>query len=249
MKKAVFILLSCLLLSLGSYESALSFQASLRIKVYSVNTGKPIADVEIKLVNNKLEAKTDSTGLAEINKIANPIDVLSIQKYGYEGQSVFVTLSTEEVNEFSTTLTPSFDEIQVEAEAQNRKLANTGYYERKGKAAGTFLDKEDLEKKRIYRASDIFTGIAGVKLERIDGNLVLVSTRQIVKPDGAMASAGPCPLRILVDGSEIAFDISNLNNSLDVNQIQAVEVYNNPSTTPVQYNRFASCGVVLIWTR
>ena len=229
--------------------SIVDAQTKLQIAVYSVNDGRPLDDVKITLINNSKSKKTDTTGIVLFEDIQNTIDVLSIEKEGYEGLSLFVNLESNKFNKSTFTLTPILGEVEVTAEEIKKKLHNSGFYERKEKASGRFLDEEDIKRKNPYRVTDIFTGTAGIKLERIDGNLTVVTTRQVASQGKILEDAGPCPLKILVNGAEIGLDLENIDSSLDVNEITAVEIYNSPASTPIQYNRFASCGVVLIWTK
>ena len=246
--KVVFTFLSILIL--GLQNPAQAFQTKLRVSVYSVNDGTTIPDAKITLINNNLTKQTNENGIVEFDEVNNSIDVLSIEKEGFEGQSVFLNLEINKSNESSFMLTPILGEVEVTAKTPTEKLNDSGYFERKEKSAGKFLDEEDIKKRNPYNVTDIFTGTSGIKLERIDGRLAVVTTRQVSRPGKQFESNAPCPLKILVDGSEMGnLDIESLDSSLDVSQITAVEIYNSPATTPIQYNRFASCGVILIWTR
>lgn len=246
--KLVLTLLSILLI--GIEYPAQAFQTKLKISVYSVNDGSTLSDVKITLINNNLSIQTNKNGVAEFKEISNPIDVLSIEKEGFEGQTVFLNLEINKLNESSFMLTPTLGEVEVTAQSPTEKLKNSGYFERKEKSVGKFLSEEDINNKNPYRVTDLFTGTSGIKLERIDGILTVVTTRQVSRPGKQFESNAPCPLKILIDGSEMGnLDIESLDSSLDVSQITAVEIYNSPASTPVQFNRFAPCGVILIWTK
>lgn len=242
------LLLSFILLT-GISVSAFGYQTKLKISVYSVNDGLKVKDAKVSLINNALSELTNEEGIAEFVSIPGILDVLSIEKEGFEGQSVFVNLEPDKLNELTFTLTPVLGELEVTADRPSNKLNDSGFYDRKEKAAGKFIDEEDIKKKRPYRVTDIFTGTAGIKLENIDGQLQVVTTRQVASQGKIFENSGPCPLRVLVDGSEIGTDLESLDSSLKVDEITAVEIYNSPAKTPIQYNRYASCGVILIWTK
>lgn len=232
-----------------SISTSIEAQTQVKIFVFSVNNGGPIENASVTLINNELDAQTNKNGIAVFEDVSNPVDVLSISKEGFEGQTLFLNLEVNKNNESVIILTPSLDEISVEAKRASQRLEDNGYVERKDTGAGTFLDEEAIENKNAYRATDIFTGISGVKLERIDGRQTLVTTRQITKPGKVFENSGPCPLKIYVDGSELSTGYEGLDQAVEVSQVTAVEIYNSPSSAPVQYSRFAPCGVVLIWTK
>ncbi|MGH7468038.1 MAG: hypothetical protein ACRENP_08630 [Longimicrobiales bacterium] len=129
----------------------------------------------------------------------------------------------------------------------SRPSQRSGFYEREGHGAGTFLTRYEIEKHGGGTfLSDVLRSAPGVRLVRADrsGRRFELRLRNARCPpalylDGAIVRLGgpPRPGEMLLDDLVSAIDIDG------------IEIYHGASETPPAFNREANCGVVALWTR
>lgn len=105
---------------------------------------------------------------------------------------------------------------------------------------GYFVTREDIERRRPLQATDVFRGLAAVRItygERGNRN--------------GLRMAGNCVPAIYVDGSEIngLSRGESLDDYVSVSDIEGVEVYRGGNSQVGAYRDRRGCGVILVWTR
>jgi hypothetical protein len=115
-----------------------------------------------------------------------------------------------------------------------------GFEWRKSHNSGFFMDREDIVQRGPVQATDLLTGIAGVRIQ-YDG--FAASIRMI-------RGSSECSPVVYLDGLKVRIDPVETLNQLDPQFLHGVEVYKGPSQIPGEFaGSDASCGVVVIWTR
>ncbi len=113
------------------------------------------------------------------------------------------------------------------------------------RGVGTYITREEIERRRPMYVSDVLATLPGVTLEgsgrgnrrRIVVERSLPGCAAQVFLDGILANRG--------QGADFAID--DIVSPLD---IEAIEVYRGLSTVPPEfYNPDSRCGVIAIWTR
>jgi len=119
-----------------------------------------------------------------------------------------------------------------------------GFYNRaEGNPAAYFLKREEIERRRAARPSQLVQMIPGLWLARsADGSNNLITMRGIM---------GRCPADVLLDGLPVAQDMGvSIDEYTTANLLEGVEIYPPntilPTELPVQVNE---CGVVAFWSR
>ncbi|HEX7241452.1 MAG TPA: TonB-dependent receptor [Longimicrobiaceae bacterium] len=116
-----------------------------------------------------------------------------------------------------------------------------GFRERSGRrGSGWFLEREDIEKRRPVRVSDLFRSAPGLVVRTFPTSGV-----QVVEPRNA--PGGRCPLLFFLDGQRAgSFEVDTIRPG----DVEGIEVYTTGSV-PAEFNSVtgASCGVVAVWTR
>ncbi|MDX1578634.1 MAG: TonB-dependent receptor [Gemmatimonadota bacterium] len=110
------------------------------------------------------------------------------------------------------------------------------FRQRRAEGFGHFLDRGDIEEKRVRRASDLFRQIPGVYVSPagFEGSGILLRR-----------GARQCQPALWVDGVLTGrYPIDDLHPD----DIEGIEVYRRASQTPLQFKR-GTCGSILIWTR
>lgn len=231
--------IALLLLSLGA--SGATAQPSLILLVRNAETRRPLAGARLDV--GGVGGAADLFGAAELVGInPGPLRVrASYPRYVSVDTTVMIVEGTSAV--VVLTLRPDavvLGDVVVEAESINYALLRRrGFFERRESRTGVFLTREELDQRGASMFSDVFRGVAGVRIERRRGLSALVSTRR-----------QGCLMSIYVDGTEAAFLASAVDN-VPLDDVAAVEVYRGPAEVPIEYSRTRSsqtCGAVLVWT-
>ena len=129
----------------------------------------------------------------------------------------------------------------VEGWRVERHLESQGFYERLDQGFGHFITPEDLSRIRPADPSDLLRNIPGARV--FDG----WPSRSVY----FRVMGDYCEPRIFVDGIEVN-DMAPgaaLGEVVEVEAVSGIEVYNRPSSVPLQYGGTgASCGLILVWT-
>jgi hypothetical protein len=129
----------------------------------------------------------------------------------------------------------------VEGWRLERHLEDQGFYERLEQGFGHFITPEDISRLRPADPSDLLRNVPGARV--VDG---WPSRSVYFRVMGEY-----CEPRIFVDGIEVN-DLAPgaaLGEVVDIEAVSGIEVYNRPSSVPLQYGGTgASCGLILVWT-
>jgi hypothetical protein len=143
--------------------------------------------------------------------------------------------------------------VNVEVEGRLLFLENAGFYDRRQKTAGQFLDRREIEALQLRKVSDLLNTFRGVRIIRT-GTEVDVQLRGAVA--NALTGATTCLPPIFRDGVMLAPQWPpeprirvNLDD-LQLEDVEAVEVYVGSSTVPAQFAaNGAPCGAIALWRR
>jgi hypothetical protein len=131
---------------------------------------------------------------------------------------------------------PRSARAQAETEVERRPVDRlAGFYSRKAMGNGTFLGPEELAKRPVARTSDLMRLIPGMR----------VSTRSSAATP--VTSAQCSTIGYFVDG--IRARGYNPIDSIDSQDILAIEIYKNPAQVPITFQADDLCAAIVIWTR
>jgi len=206
--------------------------------------GAAIVRAEVLVSRTTIHAETASDGRFELSGIpAGPVEVV-VRRLGFSPATIALELSAGEQRDIRVLLSPVamlMDSIAVTAEKPELEVSFGGFEGRRARGFGTFLTREDIEKKRARVPSDLFRTMSGVKIIRDNGTPTIVSNRLGVVT---------CPLRVFVDGTHYPLYGQSLDVLIQVADIGAIEVYSGGATVPPQFGgRESTCGVIAVWTR
>ena len=113
---------------------------------------------------------------------------------------------------------------------------------RKSRGFGTFITREQIEKKNPRVTTDLFRSVSGVKLMRENGSPTVVSAR--------LGNLSYCPVRYYVDGTSYPL----YGQSIDAwyRSWTLARSKCTPAARPCRHSSAgarAACGVIAIWTR
>lgn len=152
--------------------------------------------------------------------------------------------------------------VVVRVEGRRPALEGVGFYERRLRIDGDFLDREELGLESARRVSDALQRIGGI--QRLDASsLTGNTTRQFVQfRSGTRASqrGSACMPAVYVDGSlarwgevltagEVA-GYPTLDELVSGADVEAVELYDSSSSIPPEFMGPGTlCGAIVVWTR
>lgn len=126
----------------------------------------------------------------------------------------------------------------------SQRLERVGFYQRKRTGLGHFLTAADIEARHLVYPEDLFTGMPGVRVAP-DGRVLATSSYRAcalgVAIDGLVVERGGYGLVVERGGSSWA-------HLVNVNDIQAVEVFPRPAGVP-PWMGARYCGAILIWRK
>ena len=127
-------------------------------------------------------------------------------------------------------------DVEVSATRSSLKQKMRGFEQRRLQGRGTFLTREQIEKRAAITVSDLLLHIQGVtvRADPIDRTVKVTMGRGIRE----------CEPQYFLDGSP---RLPNAINDYRTDQIEGMEVYSRFSMAPAGY-RSGSCGSIMIWT-
>lgn len=156
-----------------------------------------------------------------------------------EGEAVTVELR---LGRAAIPLKPLVVTARVDARVQ-------AFHERaaKGTGFGKFMTREDIERHRTAKVTDLVRGISGVRV------VPITPCRGCSPTDVLYLRGGPnvCAPTVLIDGLAVKQDaVFSLDGFLMPDMLEGVEVYVDPAGVPPSLAvGTSSCGVVAFWTR
>jgi len=208
--------------------------------------GTAIVKAEVRVTNSRAHTETGDDGRFDLAGLpAGPVEVV-VRRLGFAPAKIALDLGDGELRDIRVLLAPvamTLDSVAVTAEpAPTVEKAFQGFEMRKSRGFGTFITREEIEKKNPRATTDLFRSVSGVKLLRENGSPTVVSSR--------LGNLSYCPVRYFVDGASYPLYGQSIDVMVQVVDIGAIEVYPGGASVPPQFGgREAACGVIAIWTR
>ena len=238
------------LLALWGMAPGLAAQ-TIRGRVSDAATGRVIGSVAVALVDASgsvvVRAASDDSGQFTLAPGAPGTYRVRFAAPGYRtAESHDVALTGEQTAQVSALLEPltalELDTVMVEGRRVPRYLE--GYERRSHFGWGTFFSTERIERSRSRKFTDLTPHFPGfiIKYDQLG--------HRTISNDKRTLHQGACPPLVYVDGSLVG-DASNYDlDTIKVDWIAAIEVYNSQAFTPLEFNTFdATCGVIVIWLK
>jgi hypothetical protein len=200
--------------------------------------------VAVSFADGTRFTRTDSLGRFSFSTAPRDSFDLSLRRLGYlPRQARFAALMTcDTLRVVLASEAASLPEVDVSAHNENRYL--TSFEERRARGVGVFITRSQIDSQRPSAASDLFRNVSGVRLfpttwgygVRVETNVNIMSGPRLCMPV------------LWLDGQKaMAMEIDEIRPV----DIEAMEFYRGPSTTPAQYASMgvAPCGTILVWTR
>lgn len=121
-------------------------------------------------------------------------------------------------------------------------LERAGFYNRERTSPGIFMRREQVERNRDTRLSDVLGSLPGARRVSVQGKTGIVFGRTGL--GGRL-----CTPAVFVDGNPVTRP-ELIDDVVQLASVEAMEVYRGTSQTPPPFSRGETgCGVIVIWTR
>jgi hypothetical protein len=198
--------------------------------------GRPLGDVEIRVVNARPTTRTDAVGHFTLNGLPAGTQLLAVRRIGYLIGDVAVELRNGRSvrQDVSLRRVVSLDSIRVVAGRRNR-FADFEY-RRRNSPMGRFVTSREIDHQHPTEMGIFIQHLGGFQIVGVGPEARIYST-------SARAGRPNCKeANVVVDGVDQA-----TVNFVPPSDIAAMEVYAEAASAPGQYR--AECGLILIWTK
>ena len=221
-------------------------QAALR-GIVTDSAGKPVPGAEVAIAARRLEARTTDEGRFFFTRMYAGVVDVSVRRIGYEPTKVRARLLDGNVAAVEVILIARPAELeQVDVSAVSRqRLGIEGFNKRREQGLGTYVTRDDIEKRNTTSVSAILRTVPGIRFISIRGN----GSAQGVRFNGTSIRQRDCAPMIWIDGQAApGLEVDDVI----LPDIEGIELYNGPSTTPMQFSQQQkdnTCGTIVIWSR
>ena len=206
--------------------------------------GAPIPNADIGIASLRRLTRTDDSGRFVLADVKAGAMQISVRRLSYEPRKIehFARADDEPLR---ITLKPNvtlLEGVYVTAGEMRRREQVEEFYRRLTRGLGTYVTRDDIEGRASGTPSDMLRTVPGIRFVKV------ASGRGIRFPTTSMARRDCAPM-IWIDGQKApGLEIDDVT----LTDIEGIEIYNGPSTTPFQFSQGAggmTCGTIVIWSR
>ena len=239
--------------------------AALSGRVLAEGTLAPIARAEISIPVLDVVEVSNEHGAFAFKRIPKGKHFLEVRALGRSPLRMILEIGDtgRVVRDFVLKAVASLDTVNVVASA-----VVPSFEEHRATGLGQFFTRADLEKQKGRKLGDILSQTRGVRVLRGNANAAWLTSSRGPRSIGGSgrnvdqaeyrkgARNGECYAQVYLDAmliyksSRIANDELFDLNTVAAEQIEAIEYYSGPASTPLMYSRLnTECGVLVIHTR
>jgi hypothetical protein len=251
------------LLVIAAAPSRLSAQSTTKsslviASVADANSGAPLPDAEVKLVDANMAAKTDWSGEARIANVSPGTHKFEVRHAGYDVLEVDLLVAGDSTGPVfrlaSTKPAPALQPVTVNAQPSPSYL--TDFETRRAQGLGKFITADQLASQANQPLMSIvvhtFNGLMSAPDPERSGRDVLLTRRgnarldmSALPKDQHFSNESHCGVDIYLDGSQFTDDLASIRPA----DLAGIEYY-PMSAAPGQFRRLSdSCGVLVLWSK
>jgi hypothetical protein len=211
------------------------------------SAGKPLDNADIGIVALKMLARSADNGRFTLRGLTPGNYEVSVRRLGYAPKTIQLTVvaGNERPPELAVTLEAQaavLDAINVNQMERRRRAWIEDFHRRRVQGLGQYITRGDIRARNAAKPSDLFRNSPGIRIVKDKGLRFNITATQI-------NSNIDCPPLLWIDGQKAhGLELDDI----PLYDIEGVELYNGPSTTPMQFSGSAgarSCGTIVLWTR
>ncbi len=212
------------------------------------SSGRPLSHATILTADNSASATSSDSGQFLIKGLRPGSEKFVVRALGFAPATFSTQLRAGRTRRLRVILSPTtvrLSTITVLDSISAPLLAQTGFFQRKQKAWGTFITPEDVRRRNPSYVSDMLRGVNGVEVvSRGAGQTAILSTR-------SMSISGRCAMNLFVDGTrQYLSGGMTIEDVVAGSEMAGMEVYASASEVPPEFIVSGSdCGAIVIWTK
>ncbi len=214
--------------------------ASIRGQIVEQGTGKPVFGARVSLIGTTKAASTDSAGRFTFDGLSSGLYVVQVSDIGYTKGIFQLDLGDGEAMSRVFELEPrvyGLEPLTVEARRRLQGRRYEEFKQRMARGMGTFITKEQIERRNPSNLMDMLRTVRGVRAECAGSSCILRFSGQPTS----------CEPRYVLDG--LPSD-SYIAQSLEPRDVEGIELYRGAAEMPAEFGGIqAACGVIAIWTK
>lgn len=215
-----------------------------RGSVTDQTTGEAISNVGVRLANTPLATVTSADGKFSFAHVPIGDYIIRTDHISYAVAILPLSVRAHDLDAAIRLLPAAVALEPIVVTSFSVRLEQVGFYERKKRGTGTFLDRKQIDAMNTQRSSDLLRNVPSMRL-------VPQVTRRNA-PHNTTTGRGNCRFKFIVDGSRTLPDFEM--DMVAPYAIEGVEVYKGLSEVPAQFRAISetgagTCGVIAIWTR
>ncbi|NUQ21561.1 MAG: TonB-dependent receptor plug domain-containing protein, partial [Gemmatimonadaceae bacterium] len=210
-------------------------------------SGAPLAGARVGIRGTMAETVSDERGSYTLADLPAGTQTLEARAIGFTPISRSITLSARRPLSFDVRFDSAARVLQT-VEVTGKPVVDRATEEfeaAKKRGFGFFLDRERIEERQAFSASDLLRMVPGVTIYQSG----MVGAGATISMRGVGSINGSCEPGIVIDGMPVNGPSSDLDQLARPDDIAGMAIYRGPGETPVEYQQLSSCGVIQIWTR
>jgi hypothetical protein len=219
------------------------------VRVIDASNNAPVEGAEVWMGSDR--ASSDSLGRALVGAPRGR-GTLVVRRLGYTDQRFSLAAGIPEVEVVLAPQPVRMGMVQASARPLPRSLPLQRFYERMQRGHGSFVTRENIDRRKPRRLADLFHEIPGVRVVPSSrGERLIMDGTTPYMWGSRGARTGDCPVQYYLEGVSWEPDAPGvLGDDVRPNEVEGIEVYRRLSEVPAEYRKAGSeCGVVLIWLK
>lgn len=244
---ARFQLVVCSLVGLVTLGATVAHAQNAALRgVVTDTAGTPIPDADVGIASQRVLTKTNAEGRFWFTRLRQGAVDVSVRRLGHDPQVIRVVLKEHRVDSVKVVLVvraASLAQLDVSAPEIRQRVGIEGFHRRRVLGLGTFIAREEIDSRNSMSVSDMLRLVPGIRFIKVAG------TGRGVRFPQTSIRRGDCMPMIWIDGQAApGMEVDDVI----VPDIEGIELYSGPSTTPMQFSQSRSdnsCGTIVIWSR
>ena len=245
-------------------------QAGLSGLVREDATGRPLSGVEILVEGSDRSTVSNKSGEYSFKRVPRGFQVVLFRAVGFRAVRLQAELGEGGVTQLDAKLVPfaiRLDSLVATGESKRpRGMGREAFEERRSMGFGQFIDSQELRRSEDRQLSDLLRGHNGIVIAQNRFALsartgcymqILYDEQSLYSPASylppvptAPATPGGATSRFTRAARPMAAPTPLDINTIQVSDLDAVEIYRSLADTPLQFGGAAAgCGTVVLWSR
>ncbi|CAN5613523.1 hypothetical protein BH23GEM9_BH23GEM9_34300 [soil metagenome] len=220
--------------------------AYVRGSVLDQETGAPIADAVLTIVNSRMAVTTTVDGAFRFEQVPLGDYTVRVEHISYTTVVAPLRVRSDDLDaafrlaQWAVPLEP------LVVTTFSRRLDRVGFYEREKRGIGTFIGRVQIDAMHAQTSADLLRKVPSVRL------VPRLAQRNVARMD--LSGRGGCRFSFIVDGARTLEDFDM--DFVAPYAIEGIEIYQGIADLPAPFrahvtrdNTGRTCGVIAIWTR